>query len=180
MKIVLWSLAFFEQICIFEIADEFKVCLDELASFLFGVCNSGGEVVVLESYKLGVEKGVVDRLVTEHFFDVENIFCFVVFHRGFPMHECLERVNGCYGVTDESKISFEQALKKEGVIRKTPFHQRRIESCSSLQHSLKLESRMVFWYLVLGNSCEYSWFFPLFYDNNALTVKQLKPSALVV
>jgi len=40
--------------------------------------------------KLGVYEGVFDVSVSEELHDVENVFCFVIFHRGFPVSECVE------------------------------------------------------------------------------------------
>ena len=48
------------------------------------------EFVVLKAYQLSVEKRVLDVFVSEHFHDVQDVFGFGVFHRGFPVSERVE------------------------------------------------------------------------------------------
>ena len=54
--------AFSEDFVVVVIADEGESCFYELAGFLFGAHNSGGEVIVLESNELRVEESVIEKL----------------------------------------------------------------------------------------------------------------------
>lgn len=43
-----------------EVANEFKARFYQLTCFLLGVCNTSGEVVILEGYELRVQHGAVE------------------------------------------------------------------------------------------------------------------------
>ena len=53
-------------------------------------CGFAYVVVVFERYELRVHKRVFDVFVSEQLHYVEDVFGFVVFHRCFPVSECVE------------------------------------------------------------------------------------------
>lgn len=53
--------------------------------------HTRGVLVALEVYELCIEHCVEYGLVAEDFFDVNQIACFVVLHRRFPVSERVER-----------------------------------------------------------------------------------------
>ena len=77
--------AFSEDFVAVVIADVLESCFYELACLFFGASNGCCEVIVFEAYELCVEHSVVEGVVAEYFFNVEDAFGFVVFHCGFPV-----------------------------------------------------------------------------------------------
>ena len=70
------------------------------------------EFVVFKAYQLCIEQSVLDVFVAEHFHDMKDVFCFCVFHCGFPMSECVE-VDFVYAVVFEFERYF-CSLDSEG------------------------------------------------------------------
>lgn len=52
--------------------------------------HSSREFILVEAEKLGVDQRVVYGFVSQNFFDVENVFCFVIFNCGLPMAESVK------------------------------------------------------------------------------------------
>jgi hypothetical protein len=64
--------------------------MNVLADFLFCFGDSRCIFVVFEAYELGIDKGVFDVPISEELHSVENVFGFVIIHRGFPVPECVK------------------------------------------------------------------------------------------